>query len=158
MVFLVQRTCFVITQQTTNQQYWCRVTTFESQLKRETCARCRRDSKTSFQPWTAPVRQQLANQATIWPFWLCIYHHRCHRCHGHHKYYQHYHLVSSDLSEGFCGKSKVKERQGWRWDWERLSKRNEEAYDVSELRGILVIFRRREEGGNVRRQEGGNVE
>ena len=57
-----------------------------------------------------------------------------------------------------AGNQKLKRGKGEDENWERLSKRNEEAYDVSELRGILVIFRRREEGGNVRRQEGGNVE
>ena len=41
-----------------------------------------------------------------------------------------------------AGNQKLKRGKGEDEKWERLSKRNEEAYDVSELRGILVIFRR----------------
>ena len=41
--------------------------------------------------------------------------------------------------------------------WENLSKRNEVAYDINELRGMLIILKRKEEGGNIRRKEGGNV-
>ena len=55
-------------------------------------------------------------------------------------------------------KQKLKRGKGEDENWERLSKRNEEAFDISELGGILVILKRKEEGGNVRRQEGGNVE
>ena len=42
-------------------------------------------------------------------------------------------------------------------NWENLSKRNEVAYDINELRGMLIILKRKEEGGNIRRKEGGNV-
>ena len=46
-----------------------------------------------------------------------------------------------------AGNQKLKRGKAEDENWERLSKRNEEAYDVSEL-GILVILRR-QEGGNV---------
>ena len=55
-------------------------------------------------------------------------------------------------------KQKLKRGKGKDENWENLSKRNEEAYDIIELRVILIILKRKEEGGNVRRQEGGNVE
>ena len=55
-------------------------------------------------------------------------------------------------------KQKLKRGKGEDENWENLSKRNEEAYDIIELRGTLKILKRKEEGGNVRRQKGGNVE
>ena len=55
-------------------------------------------------------------------------------------------------------KQKLKRGKSEDENWENLSKRNEEAYDIIELRGILIILKRKVKEGNVRRQEGGNVE
>ena len=48
-----------------------------------------------------------------------------------------------------AGNQKLKRGKAEDENWERLSKRNEGTYDISELRGILVILKRKEEGGNV---------